>query len=70
MTILDFDHLTTGERIDLIGALWDSIDQEASPLTAAQITEINRRFAALGDDCDHRTSAPALVARLRQRYCA
>lgn len=70
MTILDFDHLTTGERIDLIGALWDSIDQEASPLTAAQITEINRRFAALGDDCEHRTSAPALVARLRQRYCA
>lgn len=69
MTILDFDHLTQAQRLDLIGELWESIDQAASPLTAAQITAINGRFAVLGDDIDHRTRAPVLVARLRERYC-
>lgn len=69
MAILDFSHLTTEQRVDLIGELWDSIDQAATPLTAVRIATINSRFAVLGDDIDHRTSAPVLVARLRERYC-
>lgn len=70
MAILDFSHLTTEQRLDLIGELWGSIDQAANPLTAAQIAKINGYFAELGEDIDHRTSAPVLVARLRERYCA
>ena len=69
MPPIDHSHLSLPERIDLIGALWDSIDQKAAPFTAAQTAEIDRRFAMLGDHMDHRSGAAILVAQLRARYC-
>jgi putative addiction module component (TIGR02574 family) len=43
---IDVDHLTTDERLDLIGRLWDSIGAAASalPLTPAQRDEIDQRL--------------------------
>jgi putative addiction module component (TIGR02574 family) len=57
------------ERIDLINALWDSVDQKVTPLTEAQTAEIDRRFAIPGDHIDHRSGAATFVAQLRARYC-
>ena len=37
MATLDFSRLTTEERLDLIGEIWDSIDHDAVPLSDAQV---------------------------------
>ena len=43
---LDFTQLTIAERFDLIGCLWDSIEDESKPfeLTDAQKEELRRRM--------------------------
>lgn len=68
MTILDFSHLTTERRLDLIGELWDSIGHSRIPLTPAQVTEIERRLATLDEDIKHGVDADALEAELDRRY--
>jgi len=42
---LDFNQLTVAERFDLIGCLWDSIEDESKPfdLANAQQEELRRR---------------------------
>ena len=43
---IDFSHLTPAERIELIEALWDSLDpDQAAPLTPELINELERRSA-------------------------
>jgi putative addiction module component (TIGR02574 family) len=43
---IDFSHLTPAERIELIEALWDSLDpQQAVPLTPELVDELERRSA-------------------------
>ena len=46
MPAIDVDRLTTDERLDLIGRLWDSIGAAASllPLTPAQREELDGRL--------------------------
>jgi putative addiction module component (TIGR02574 family) len=46
MPAIDVARLTTDERLDLIGRLWDSIGPAASllPLTAAQREELDERL--------------------------
>jgi putative addiction module component (TIGR02574 family) len=43
---IDVDHLSTEERLDLIGQLWDSLGAEAStlPLSPAQREELDQRI--------------------------
>lgn len=48
MASIDISVLTTQERLDLIGRLWDSLDAAATPPTPAQAAELDRRLA-LGD---------------------
>jgi putative addiction module component (TIGR02574 family) len=43
---IDFSHLTPAERIELIEALWDSLDpDQAAPLTPELVDELERRSA-------------------------
>ena len=42
---LGIERLSVEERLELVDALWDSI-AEATPLTEAQRTELDRRLAA------------------------
>jgi putative addiction module component (TIGR02574 family) len=43
---IDFSHLTPAERIELIEALWDSLDpDQAAPLTPELVDELERRRA-------------------------
>lgn len=53
---LDISKLTTKERLDLIGELWDSIAPEDVRLTAAQDAELGRRMATLAADA--KTAVP------------
>ena len=68
MPILDFSHLTTEERLTLIDQLWDSIEPEAKPLTAAQAAEVDRRLATLDEDIKHGIDAEDLEAELDRRF--
>jgi putative addiction module component (TIGR02574 family) len=60
--------LSARERIDLIGEIWDSIDAEAVPLTAAQVAELDRRLATLDEDIKQGRDAVEVLAGLRRRY--
>jgi len=68
MPTLDYSHLSTRERLDLIGEIWDSIDTEAVPLTTAQETELDRRLATLDEDIQQGRNAAEVLADLRRRY--
>ncbi|QUD87802.1 addiction module protein [Phenylobacterium montanum] len=68
MATLDFSNLTTQERLDLIEALWDSLDAEAAPLTDAQAEEVRRRLHTLDEDIEHGRDASELLADLRRRH--
>ena len=50
MTNLDIARLTPQERLDLIGALWDSLSSDDVALTPAQETELARRMATFDAD--------------------
>jgi putative addiction module component (TIGR02574 family) len=48
---IDFSHLTPAERIELIEALWDSLEPEqAAPMTPELAEELDRRSAEAGAD--------------------
>jgi len=42
--------LPATERLEIIAALWDSIDEGHTPLTPAQAAEIDRRLASFEED--------------------
>jgi putative addiction module component (TIGR02574 family) len=50
MTTIDIARLTPQERLDLIGALWDSLTPEDVRLTPAQEAELDRRMATFDAD--------------------
>ena len=59
--------LSPRERLDLIGSLWESLDEKDVPVTDAQRAELDRRI--VGFDQDGAESIPwdQLRAELRQR---
>ena len=75
--ILSFDHgaadhdelerLTPPERLALISQLWDSLEDDQLPLTAAQRTELDNRLATLDQDRREAITWTALKAELEQR---
>jgi putative addiction module component (TIGR02574 family) len=67
MATLDFTHLSQEERIDLIGELWDSLDRDRAPVTAAQKVEIKHRLATLDEDIAQGRDADEVLAELRRR---
>ena len=56
MTTLEIARLSPQERLDLIGALWDSLAPEEVALTPAQDDELTRRMATF--DADARQATP------------
>ena len=40
----EMEKLPAPERLELIGALWDSLSEEEVPLTKAQVAELDRRL--------------------------
>ena len=70
MELLSHDELarlTPPERLTLIAQLWDSLEDEQLPLTAAQQAELDRRLATLDQDRREGISWTALKAKLEQR---
>ena len=55
LTPAEIDRLSPPERIALIAQLWDSLDADQLPLTAAQSAELESRLASF----DHETLAAA-----------
>jgi putative addiction module component (TIGR02574 family) len=49
MTTLEIARLTTQERLDLIGELWDSLAPKDVDLTPAQAAELGRRLQTFDD---------------------
>lgn len=70
MNVLAHDELarlTPPERLALISQLWDSLEADQLPLSAAQQAEIDRRLETLDDDRRNGITWQALSAELAQR---
>ena len=70
MDVLNQDELarlTPPERLALISQLWDSLDSDQLPLTAAQQAELDRRLETLDQDRREGITWAALKAELEQR---
>lgn len=70
MNLLSQDELarlTPPERLALITQLWDSLDDEQLPLTAAQQTELDRRLDTLDHDRPQCIPWAALQSELERR---
>ncbi len=59
--------LTSPERLALISQLWDSLDDDQLPLTAAQRADLDCRLATLDQDRREGVTWAALKAELEQR---
>jgi putative addiction module component (TIGR02574 family) len=61
--------LSSAEKIDLIGELWDSIPPaELPPLTRAQIEGLDRRMAEHEADPSSAIPYDEMMKRLRSRF--
>ena len=59
--------MTPSERLALIAQLWDSLEGDHIPLTAAQRAELDGRLAHLDEDRRDAISWAELKAELQQR---
>jgi putative addiction module component (TIGR02574 family) len=59
--------LTPPERLALISQLWDSLEDDQLPLTAAQRAELDSRLATLDEDRRDGITWASLKAELEQR---
>ena len=59
--------LSPPERIALIAQLWDSLDSDQLPLTAAHQAALERRLTSLDRDRRNGVTWAALKAELEQR---
>jgi putative addiction module component (TIGR02574 family) len=59
--------LSPRQRLDLIEALWQSLDDKDVPVTEAQRAELDRRIAGFEGDRDQGISWDQLSSELRQR---
>jgi putative addiction module component (TIGR02574 family) len=67
LTHEEIARLSPEERLILIAQLWDSLDDDHVPLTAAQQAELGRRLATLEHDHGQSVSWETLKAELAQR---
>jgi putative addiction module component (TIGR02574 family) len=63
----EISRLSPPERLELIGQLWDSLEQERLPLTTAQEGELERRLTSLDRDRREGITWASLKAELEQR---
>lgn len=67
LTSAEIVRLSPPERIALIAQLWDSLDADQLPLTAAQSAELESRLASFDQDRQKGVTWTALKAELEQR---
>jgi putative addiction module component (TIGR02574 family) len=67
MTAIDISRLSAQERLDLIGELWDSLDDAEIPVTIDQAAELDRRLAKADDDLADSISWETLRLELANR---
>ena len=66
---LDFSQLTPSERLDLIEALWDSLDpDDAAPITPELAAELDRRSAEAEADPHGGRTWEEVRADLQRRH--
>ncbi len=63
----ELTRLTPPERLALISQLWDSLDDEQLPLTAAQQAELDRRLDTLDQERRKGVSWAELKIEMEQR---
>ncbi len=61
----DFRKLSPTERLDLIGEIWDSLDQEPLTLSPDLQAELDRRLADLERNPADNRPADEVIARIR-----
>ncbi|MGH7047816.1 MAG: addiction module protein [Stellaceae bacterium] len=59
--------LSPRQRLALIEALWEGLDDKDVPVTDAQRAELDRRIASFDRDREHAVSWEELEAEVRQR---
>ena len=67
MTLEEITRLSPGERLKLIGGLWDSLDDAEVPVRAAQRAELERRLADFEHDRTQSLTWEELKAELIRR---
>ena len=65
--IYELVRLSPRQRLDLIEALWDSLDDNDVPVTEAQRAELDRRIAGFEQHREQSISWEQLSAEFRQR---
>lgn len=63
----DITHLTTSERLALIGELWDSLTEDETPLPMPQFQEFQRSMVSFESDRAHAVSWAHLKTELVER---
>lgn len=59
--------LTPEERLDLIGALWETLSEEDIPVSSEERDLLDARLADLEANPDDQSPWPEVKARLEQR---
>ena len=66
--LISVDDLAAGERIELMGSLWDGLDRAlAAPITPALAAELDRRESESDAAPDAGDAWPGIRDRLRRR---
>ena len=61
----DYTKLSTEERLELIGEIWDSLDAELPPLSPELQHELDRRLADYEQNPTEGRPAAEVIARIR-----
>lgn len=66
MPTIDFRHLTPAERLELIGDLWESLDDDDVPVPVEVRNELDRRNATFRENKANAVPWTDVRAKLRQ----
>jgi putative addiction module component (TIGR02574 family) len=61
----DFSKLSPQQRLELIGELWDSLEDELPPLEPEMLAELDRRLAEFAANPAEGRPAAEVIARVR-----
>ena len=61
----DYKKLSPEERLDLIGEIWDSLENEQMPISPELQAELDRRLADLERNPSEGRPAAEVIARIR-----
>ena len=61
----DFTKLSPEQRLQLIGEIWDSLEDEPLPLDPELVAELDRRLAEFEANPEEGRPAAEVIARIR-----